>query len=612
MKRVLSILLILSLFGIKSFAGQIERVEPPFWWAGMKHAELQIMFYGPGIGKCNVKLLPHSGVNITKTVKTNNLDYLFIYINIAKSAKPGTLKFNFTGEKTNFIKDYQLLKRDYAGGRAGFGTSDVLYLIMPDRFANGDSSNDNWGEDKINRDDSFGRHGGDFKGIADRIDYIKDLGVTSIWLNPVLENKMPENKYKSYHGYATTDYYAVDRRFGTNEDYCRLIDKVHEKGMKMVMDMIFNHCGSYHWWMQNLPDTNWLNNQEGFVPTTHNNFAIPDTHAPASEKAAMTDGWFVESMPDLNQRNPLLADYLIQNSIWWIEYSKIDGIRHDTHPYVDFDFLSNWCRRVNDEYPQFNIVGEAWYSLPWWQHNSMVNPKETNLNTIMDFSLMMTCAEAFPSSPDKKFNLRKIYEVIAQDYLFKDQKNILVFLDNHDLSRFVKKDEPNLDRFRQAFGFLLTTRGIPQLYYGTEILMNGEKSEGDGMLRKDFPGGWADDKINAFTKEGRTSIQNEAFEYLRKILNWRKGNKAVTEGELIHYAPDEYNNNSYIYARVKENNRVLVIMNGDNKPLIINPLKYREVTSNFTKGRDVTSGKIISLTENFTISAKGIYILELE
>jgi glycosidase len=612
MRRLIILIIFFTSLSAGISAAQISRVEPPFWWAGMKSPELQIMVYGPGIGNCIVKLDQYPDVTITKTVKSSNQNYLFIYLKIGNTAKPGTLKLRFTGEGTNILQEYKLLNREQREGAEGFDSKDVLYLIMPDRFANGDTSNDNWGEDIVDRSDSFGRHGGDFQGIQKRLDYIKNLGVTAIWLNPVLENKMPENRYKSYHGYATTDYYKVDQRFGSNEDYRNLIADIHKRGMKMVMDMIFNHCGSYHWWMKDLPDKDWLNHQEGFVPTTHNNFAIADTHAPLSEKRAMTDSWFVESMPDLNQRNPLLADYLIQNSIWWIEYARIDGIRHDTHPYVDFDFLARWCKRVESEYPHFNIVGEAWYSLPWWQHNSKVNPKETNLKTIMDFTMMLTCADAFPADTAKRFNLRKIYEVIAQDYLYNDTKNILVFLDNHDLSRFVKKDEPNLDRFKQAFGLILTTRGIPQLYYGTEILMYGEKSEGDGMLRKDYPGGWADDKIDSFKESGRTDVQNEAFNYLKSLLTWRKSNKAVTEGELIHYAPDEYNNNCYVYARIKDNSRVLVIMNGDNTPKTINPLKYREVTGSCKTGKDVTSGKIIKLDNNFLIPAKGIYILELE
>jgi glycosidase len=591
----------------------IERMEPPCWWIGMKHQELQIMVYGENIGVSDLKLAPCPGVKIERVVKADSPNYMFIYLNIGKTARPGRLQFIFSFKGENLIKYYDLLPRETSPGAQGFSPADVLYLIMPDRFANGNKNNDNWGEDTIDRKDSFARHGGDFAGIAVHLDYISDLGVTAVWLNPVLENKMPENKYRSYHGYATTDYYKTDRRLGNNEDYRNLVAELHKRGMKMVMDMIFNHCGSYHWWMKDLPFKDWLNHQEGFVPTTHNSFTIADIHAPESEKRAMTDGWFVESMPDLNQRNPFLADYLIQNSIWWIEYARIDGIRHDTHAYADFDFLARWCKRVQDEYPRFNIVGESWFTVPWWQNNSKVNPRETNLKTVMDFDLMMACAEAFPADTSSDFRLRKIYEVITKDYLYSDWRDILIFLDNHDLSRFCKEGEPNLDRYKQAIAFLLTTRGIPQLYYGTEILMSGEKSEGDGSLRKDFPGGWEDDSLNAFTREGRRSLENEAYDFLRTLLHWRKGSKAVTEGELIHYAPEDYNSTQcYVYARIKGSEKVLVILNGSKTPQTLSFDKYREVLGGSMEGKDIITGTTIPLKDKISIPEKGIYIIEIK
>ncbi len=612
MKRLIISVLLFTALWADLPAAEISRVEPPFWWVGMKNTTLQIMIYGSEIGKGDVRIEPYPGVKLERVAKCENNDYLFIYLNVSNKAKPGTLKINITGKNINLTREYELLKREVMDGARGFSQADVLYLIMPDRFANGDPENDNWGEDLSDRMEPFARHGGDFAGIGKHLDYMKSLGVTAIWLNPVLENKMPENRYRSYHGYATTDYYNVDRRFGSNEDYKKLIGEIHKSGMKMVMDMIFNHCGSYHWWMKNLPCNDWLNHQDGFVSTSHNSFAVADIHAPESEKRAMTDGWFVEAMPDLNQRNPLLADYLIQNSIWWIEYSQIDGIRHDTHPYADFDFLSEWCRRVTEEYPNFNIVGESWYTLPWWQQKSKVNPRETNLKTVMDFNLMLACADAFPADTSKRFALRKVYEVIAQDFLYSDWRNILTFLDNHDVSRFTKSGENSLDRFKQAFGLILTTRGIPQIYYGSEILMYGEKSEGDGLLRKDFPGGWREDKVNLFNRSERSTFQNEAFNYLSGLLKWRAGCKAVTEGDLIHYAPDDYNFNCYIYGRVKGESRVLVVLNGENRPMLIDPNRYREVIGTSREGVDVTTGRIISLNDRFTIHSKGIYILELK
>jgi len=384
--------------------------------------------------------------------------------------------------------------------------------------------------------------------------------------------------------------------------------------MKIVMDMIFNHCGSQHWWMDDLPAKDWLNNQDGFVETTHNLFTVMDIHAPPSEVAAMTDGWFVSSMPDLNQRNRLLADYLIQNSIWWVEYARIDGIRHDTHPYVDFDFLSRWCKRLEEEYPSLNLVGEAWYAggapLAWWQRNSKVNPQQTHLKTIMDFNLTTVYNQAFDIHSPENNPWKRVYEVIAQDFIYEDVDNLLVFLDNHDMSRFLKEKETGIDRYRQAMAFLLTTRGIPQLYYGTEILMTGEKKDGDGNLRKDFSGGWPGDPVNAFMASGRTSLQNEAFDYLRKLLQWRKTNPAVAGGKLIHYAPP-WQTQCYVYARTKDNNCVLVILNGSNSEQTLSPSTYREVIGDAVAGKDVISDKTIDLTKAITIAPKGVYVLEI-
>ena len=611
--RQFLLLFVLLCFSFHIKALEIERIEPPFWWVGMKNTELQILVYGKDIARSELQF-SYPGVRLKEIVRADNPNYLFIYLEVGKETKPGILKFTFSTQGNNpsqLEKTYELKARSTTAGAQGFDSSDVLYLIMPDRFSNGDTSNDVWDGVAINRNDPSGRHGGDLAGIKQHLDYISDLGVTAIWLNPVLENKMPRG---SYHGYATTDFYRVDTRFGSNEDYCRMIESAHQKGIKVVMDMIFNHCGSRHWWMGDFPYKDWLNHQEGFVQTTHNLYTVMDIHAPESEKAAMTDGWFVSSMPDLNQRNKQMADYLIQNSIWWIEYSRIDGIRHDTHPYVDFDFLSRWAKRIEEEYPDFNIVGEAWYgnSAPtaWWQRNSKINKNQTCLKTIMDFNLMTVYNQAFDIRSTENNPWRKIYEVIALDFLYEDVNNILVFLDNHDTSRFMKADETDLNRYKQALAFLLTTRGIPQLYYGTEILMTGEKREGDGNLRKDFPGGWQGDSVNAFTKAGRTDLQNEAFDYMKKLLQWRKTNPAIAGGDLIHYVPSQ--TQCYVYARIKGNNTVLVILNGSNREQTLSPEKYREVIKNAVSGKDIITDKTINLQEGIVVPAKGTYIIELK
>ena len=612
MKNLFIFLLLWFSLSIKAL--EITRIEPPFWWTGMKNTELQMMVYGKDIARSELQF-EYPGVRLKEIVRTDNPNYLFVYLDIGKEAKPGNLQFVFTEGKKKLTQTYELKARATTDGAQGFDTSDVLYLIMPDRFANGDPSNDGWDNEPINRSETFARHGGDLAGINAHLDYLEDLGVTAIWLNPVLENKMNAPKqYKSYHGYAITDFYKVDKRLGTNDEYCQLIENIHKRGMKIVMDMIFNHCGSNHWWMNDFPCKDWLNHQDGFVPTSHNSYSVMDIHAPKSEIAAMTDGWFVPSMPDLNQRNRLLADYLIQNSIWWVEYARIDGIRHDTHPYADFDFLALWNKRLEEEYPKLNLVGETWYAnsipLAWWQRNSKINDRQTHLKTVMDFSLMTAYNKAFDIHSPENNPWKSVYEIIAQDFIYEDLENILIFLDNHDTSRFLKEEETNLDRYKQALAFLLTTRGIPQLYYGTEILMTGEKKDGDGNLRKDFPGGWHDDPVNAFSATGRTTLQNEAFDYLRHLLQWRKTNPAVAGGQLIHYAPD-YKTQCYVYARIKDNNRVLVILNGSNSEQTLSPEKYCEVLGNAVSGKDIISGKIIDLRKVINVSAKGVYVIEI-
>ena len=613
MNKKLIFLLLSFVFSLFAGAGEITRMEPAFWWVGMKNPELQIMVYGKDIAHSELQF-EYPGVRLKETVRTDNPNYLFIYLEIRKDAQPGVMNLNFIEGKKKLTKSYELKPRSKAIGAQGFNSSDVLYLIMPDRFANDNPSNDVWDDEAIDRNESFARHGGDLTGIQNHLDYLENLGVTTLWLTPVLENKMnsPE-QYKSYHGYAITDYYQVDKRLGTNEEYCQLIENLHQRGMKMVMDMVFNHCGSKHWWMSDLPCSDWLNHQDGFVPTTHNLYTVMDIHAPQSEIDAMTQGWFVPSMPDLNQRNRLLADYLIQNSIWWIEYARIDGIRHDTHPYADYDFLAKWSKRVLEEYPDFNLVGEVWYAtgapLAWWQHNSKVSPKQSNLKTVMDFNLMVAYNQAFDIHSTEPNPWKKVYEILAQDFMYEDVNNLLVFLDNHDTSRFLKADETDLKRYKQALAFLLTTRGIPQLYYGAEILMTGEKKDGDGGLRKDFPGGWPGDTINAFTANGRTPLQNEAWDYLHKLLQWRKTNPAVTGGELIHYAPD-WQTQCYVYARIKDNHKVLVILNGSDKEQTLSPEKYFEVIGDAVSGKDILSDKTIDFRKEILIPAKGVYVME--
>lgn len=599
----------------KPAQSKISRIEPAFWWTGMKNSELQILLYGNDIAKSTVKL-NYTGVRIKEVVQVDNPNYLFVYLEIQDNAQPGTMQIELTDGKKTIRQPFELKSRETRPGAMGFSPADVMYLITPDRFANAVPENDNLDTVKVNRQRPHSRHGGDLRGIINKLDYIDNLGFTTIWLNPVLENRMPGG---SYHGYSITDFYKVDPRFGSNEEYCELIDKAHSKGMKVVMDMIFNHCGSAHWWMKDMPSADWLNNPDNFVQTTHYKWTLMDIHAPGSEKDILVNGWFSRGMPDLNQRNRHLATYLIQNSIWWIEYSRIDGIRQDTHPYADYDFMARWCKEVEDEYPDFNIVGEAWYpritASAWWQRNSPNNDNNSNLKTVMDFDLTFTAQNAFTdessSREGSEAGLFKLYEVIAQDYLFANPDNILTFLDNHDLGRFMTKDETDLKRYKQAIAFLLTTRGVPQIYYGTEILMVGGKSEGDGSIRKDFPGGWPGDPVDAFTREGRTPLQNEAWDYLQKILQWRKTSTPVKEGKLIHYTPDR--TGCYVYARIKDEQTVLVMLNGTDSEQQLPMQRFHEVIGTYRTGKDLITGQTIpvSVTDNVPLPPRSVYIIEL-
>ncbi|MDB5208255.1 MAG: hypothetical protein JWR72_3330 [Flavisolibacter sp.] len=601
-------------FFIQTSAIEITRMEPAFWWVGMKNTELQILVYGKDISKSKVSL-SYPGVRIKEVTKVESPNYLFVYLTVSGATNPGTMNLVFTSGPDKIVKQYPLRPRAKTPGALGFTPSDVLYLITPDRFANGDTANDKLGNSTVNRSRPNSRHGGDLLGIENHLDYVKDLGITTVWLNPVQENDMPGG---SYHGYAITDFYSVDRRFGTNEEYRLFIEKTHAKGLKVVMDMIFNHSGSSHWWIKDLPSKDWLSSADVYLGSNHNRWASLDIHAPKSEKDGLINGSFTRTMPDLNQRNRHMGTYLIQNSIWWIEYARIDGIRQDTHFYADFDFMARWCKEVMAEYPQFNIVGETWFpggaaATSWWQRNSPTNKKNSHLKTVMDFDLVFRMQKAFDEESNHQdgdqAGLFTLYEILAQDFLYADPDNVLTFLDNHDISRFIRKDEKNLNRYKQALAFLLTIRGIPQIFYGTELLMTGTKQEGDGLMRKDFPGGFAGDSINAFTSAGRTPLQNDAWCYMQNLLQWRKTSKAVTNGTMQHYMPE--NNGVYVYARIKDDQRVLVILNGTNADKTIPMQRFKESIGNHTSGKEIISGKSIDIKTSVSIPARGVYVIDL-
>lgn len=615
MKHTL-ILLIVFLFswggGQAARAIEIKKVAPSFWWAGMKNPELQILLYGENLALSDVSV-SGEGIYLKETVRQDNPNYLLLYLDLSE-AKAQTFQILLKNGKKKLQIPYELKSRVRRGEDVkGFTSEDVLYLIMPDRFANGNPENDvvdGMREKKVDRADAFARHGGDIQGISSHLDYIADLGVTAIWLNPTQENDMESG---SYHGYAITDYYQIDRRFGSNEDFCALVEKAHEKNLKVVMDMIFNHCGSENYLFKDKPSKDWFNYRSNYVQTSFKTASVMDIHASAFEKKIATDGWFTSVMPDFNQRNRHVARYLIQSSIWWIEYAGINGIRQDTHPYADFDFMSQWCKEVLDEYPYFNIVGETWLNsnvlVSYWQKDSkLAAPQNSNLPTVMDFPLQALMNQAFDEETGEwGGGLYKLYDYQTQDLVYANPMNLLTFLDNHDTSRFAQTDEmaKNLKRYKQAMVFLLTTRGIPQIYYGTEILMTGDKGKGDGDLRKDFPGGWQGDTRNCFAKNGRTALENEAFEFTRQLLNWRKGNQVIGKGSLKHYS---IQNGVYVYQREFNGKSVVIIMNGtdDSKELDLAP--YQEILPR-ENALDVLTGKNVNLSEKLRLNGRENLIL---
>jgi len=589
----------------------IDRVEPPFWWAGMENPVLQLMIYGEKIGDLR-PTIQHPGVRLEKVTLVENANYVFLDLSIAPDVKAGRFKILFQqGGKTLLTHDYELKARNQKEDRCkGFDASDVLYLITPDRFANSLPDNDEIPglRENLNRSNPGGRHGGDIQGIIDHLDYIKEMGFTAIWLNPVLENDMEEY---SYHGYSTTDYYKVDPRYGTNEDYQRLSELASQKGIKLIMDMIVNHCGSFHWWMKDLPSSEWIHFQENPQFTNHRKSTILDPYVSARDRELMEDGWFVETMPDLNQDNELMATYLVQNTIWWVEYLGLSGIRQDTYPYNEKEFIANWSCRIMEEYPEFNIVGEEWTSnaaiVAYWQ-GGKVNPDgyTSCLPGLMDFPLQDALTKAINEEEGWSTGWKRLYEALANDFLYADPEKMVVFPDNHDMMRIFSQLNEDYDHFRLALSYILTIRGIPQLYYGTEVLMSSSGDHGD--IRSDFPGGWARDTINGFNGKGLTEEQLKGQQFVKKLLNWRKGNEAVHNGKLMHFLPEK---GIYVYFRYTDEQRVMVVLNKNKEETVLELNRFSDLLNGFSRGKDILTDKKYELNNQLTISANGPMIIEL-
>lgn len=592
----------------------IDRVEPPFWWAGLSQPQLELMVYGPNIAE-NIVSVDYPGVRLVSQTSLGNPDYLFVTLELSADVKPGTLNLSFIRNNVRTNYQYKFLARqDNSNRQQGFDASDVIYLMMPDRFANGDPSNDTIEGmlEAADRNTPRARHGGDFKGIMDRLGYLDDLGVTAIWFTPVFENDMPAS-YGAYHGYAATDMYAVDRRFGSNEEFKALVDATHNRGMKVIMDMIHNHIGDHHWWMNDLPADDWFNDLEKYGITNYRAETISDPYVSKYDHDKMVKGWFVRDMPDLNQENPWLSRYLIQNTIWWIEYAGIDGIRMDTYPYPDKHYMADWVKTVLDEYPNFNIVGEAWVPQiameAYWQRD--FNGKdgyESHLPSVTDFQIHNTLREALNQDYGWTTGVAALYQTLAQDFLYSDPMLNVIFLDNHDTERFVSLVGESKEKFKMAFSYLMTLRGIPQVYYGTEILMSGFKVPGDANVRKDFPGGWPGDERDAFTASGRTDLENEIFDYSRTLMRWRRTSTPIHNGKFMHFLPDD---NTYSYFRYNDEGTVMVHINGADESKTINMKRFAERTDGFTGWRNVLTGETGTLEDTLTLPPTSTTIFEL-
>ena len=595
------------------FAQQIQRVDPPNWWIGMQYQQIQLLVYGQQVGDLRVEV-NYPGVQLLSIAQMPNRNYLILELNIDEDAKPGKVPLQFYDrDKLVQNHDFPLLARDPVRSNIqGFNTTDAIYLITPDRFVNGNAANDNKEglKEKNNRTLKGGRHGGDISGIRKSLDYIKDMGFTAVWLNPLLENDMEEY---SYHGYSTTDFYKVDARFGSNEEYQALADEGRSKGLKLIMDMIVNHCGLNHWWMKDLPADDWINQWSEYTETNHRKTILQDPYVSEADKKVFTDGWFVPTMPDLNQRNPFMAKYLIQNSIWWVEYLGLSGIRMDTYPYPDMDFMTDWTRVLMKEYPNLNIVGEEWFEWPtivsyWQKGKNNPNGYESELKSVMDFPVQMALSKALNNEETWKTGWIEVYEMLAHDFLYPDPSSLVVFPDNHDMSRIFSQVEEDLDLYKQALIFFLTIRGIPQLYYGTEVLMKNPGTTDHGIIRSDFPGGWSGDAVNAFTGKGLSETQKSTQAWLKKLLQWRKTATAIHDGQLKHFIPKD---GVYLYSRFDESQKLLIILNKNTTDTTIALQRYAELLEGVSKGTDVLSGKVYPMQDQMVLPAKSALILEL-
>lgn len=597
----------------------LEKVEPAFWWKGMKNPELQILVYGKGVANNEVTL--SDGIQIKNIQKVENPNYLFITVDTNEISVP---KFTINiknGKKNIGSYSYELKQRNSGSAeRSSFTSKDVMYLIMPDRFANGDEKNDSRPDltEKTDRNLPNGRHGGDLRGIINNLDYIQKLGATAVWLTPVNEDN---EKVYSYHGYAQTDLYKIDGRYGTNDDYRTLSRELNKRDMMLVMDYVTNHWGISHWMIKDLPTKDWIHwfndGENGFKRSNYKITSQFDTNASEIDKKYALDGWFDTTMPDINQKNPLVLKYLTQNAIWWIEYAELGGFRVDTYPYNDKEAMAKWAKAITDEYPKFNIVGETWLStaghISAWQKNSKTGEAagyNSNLPSVMDFILFGEMPKAFNEKEGWNTGLNRIYDSFTSDFLYPDINNLLVFFENHDTERWNEIFNADPKAYKLGLTLISTVRGIPQIYYGSEIGMKGDKKKGgDADIRRDFPGGWKSDQQNAFNLSAQTPQQKEFFQYTQKLLNWRKGKEVIHSGKTKNFVPQD---GVFTYFRYNEKESVMVIINNNEKAQNLDLKRFAESLNGYTKGKDIISDKVITLQNSINVPAKNSLIIELE
>lgn len=615
MKKLFVIILVLFSLNVGA-QSKFDHVEPMFWWVGMKNPKLQVMVHGKDIASYAVQL-EYPGVKLAAVNKVENPNYLFIDLEIAADTKAGKFPITFTvSGKKKLTYTYELKNRDASTSRIqGVTDKDVIYFLMPDRFANGDKTNDvvkGMEETKLNRDSMYYRHGGDIQGVMNHFDYFKELGITTIWMTPEIENNEP---HASYHGYSATDHYKIDPRFGTNELYKTYVEKAHANGLKVIKDIVHNHMGVHHWMYKDMPMKNWVNQWPEFTQTSYRDEPVMDPHTSIADRKKTLDGWFVKTMPDYNEKNSYVQNFITQNHIWWIEYAGIDGLRLDTYAYNDPEYMADWAKKVKAEFPTLTIFGETLVnSVPsqafFTQGNTVNRGFDTELPGITDNVLKGAVYEALNGKNDWVDGLFRLYNILSQDFLYQDPSRNVIFWDNHDMSRFYSVVNEDFNKYKSGMALLYTMRGIPQLYYGTEILMKNF-SNPDGLVRSDFPGGWAGDKENKFTAAGRSPQENEAFNLVAKLGNYRKNSAALQSGKMTQYVPE---NGIYVYFRTDlsgKSKTVMVIFNNEDKAKTLDTARFSESMNKTSALVNIITGEKIEDLKMINVPAKSTLVLEL-